>query len=97
MAGHFDLIDSPNGGYRFRLFDSSGRLLAVSATYPTKRDAAAGITVVREIAGTGLIRDMSHGHQGEPIQPRIKSARAEPRHNGAHRFPGTAVHANHPH
>jgi uncharacterized protein YegP (UPF0339 family) len=96
MAGYFEIVDAPHGGYRFRLFDKSGRMLAVSPRFPTKRDAAAAITVVREIAGTGLIRDMSSGHTGEPIPHPIKPARTAPRNNGAHHFhanPSNAVHS----
>jgi uncharacterized protein YegP (UPF0339 family) len=31
MAGYFEIIDAPDGGYRFRMIDPSGRLLATSA------------------------------------------------------------------
>lgn len=64
VSGQFEIFVSPRpGGYRYRLLDSSGNLLATSATFPTKRAAAAGIAVVREIAGTGLIHDMSRGQK----------------------------------
>ncbi|HEY8701198.1 MAG TPA: DUF1508 domain-containing protein [Arthrobacter sp.] len=86
MAGYFEIVDAPDGGYRFRLFEASGRLLGVSARFPTKRDAVAGITAIREVGATGLIRDLTSGRHGEPIQPRIKPARTAPWHNGAHHF-----------
>jgi len=63
MSGYFEIIDAPDGGFRTRLRGPSGELLAVSETFPTKRQAAAGIGLIREVAGTGLIRDMSSGHR----------------------------------
>jgi len=65
MAGSFELVDAPDGGYRIRMLDGAGRLVAVSVTFPTKRAAVAGVAQAREIAGTGLIRDSSAG--GQPV------------------------------
>lgn len=76
MSGHFEVFTSHQGGYRFQLLDSSGNLVATSATFPTIRAAASGIALVREIAGTGLIRDKSTGHSGDVIQPRIRPKQA---------------------
>jgi uncharacterized protein YegP (UPF0339 family) len=59
MAGYFELVDAPDGGYRIRMVDGAGALMAVSVTFPTKRAAVAGVAEAREIAGTGLIRDRS--------------------------------------
>lgn len=59
MSGHFEVFASSEGGYHFRLLDSAGNHLATSGAFPTIRAAAAGIFTVREIAGTGLINDMS--------------------------------------
>ena len=59
MAGYFEVVDAPDGGYRIRMMDAAGDLMAVSVTFPTKRAAVAGIAQAREIAGTGLIRDRS--------------------------------------
>jgi uncharacterized protein YegP (UPF0339 family) len=80
MAGYFELVDAPEGGYRVRLVDGTGALMAVSVTFPTKRAAAAGVAKAREIAGTGLIRDRSHDHGSEPLKPpplkqHVKSAK----------------------
>lgn len=61
MAGYFELVDAPDGGYRVRMLDDSGKLMAVSVTFPSKSAAAAGVSRAREIAGTGLIRDRSIG------------------------------------
>ena len=59
MAGYFELVDAPDGGYSIRMMDGAGQLMAVSVTFPTKRAAVAGVAQAREIAGTGLIRDRS--------------------------------------
>jgi uncharacterized protein YegP (UPF0339 family) len=88
MAGHFELIDAPEGGFRVRLLDGSGRLVATSVTYPSKQAAVAGISVTREIAGTGLIRDMSRGGHGEVIIPKSRPALATMRIHTPTRFPG---------
>jgi uncharacterized protein YegP (UPF0339 family) len=69
MAGYFELVDAPDGGYRIRMLDGAGSLMAVSVTFPTKRAAVAGIAQAREIAGTGLIRDRSAGGQAVPAGP----------------------------
>ena len=63
MAGYFELVDAPDGGYRIRMMDGAGQLMAVSVTFPTKRAAVAGVAQAREIAGTGLIRDRSADRQ----------------------------------
>lgn len=73
MSGHFEVFTSHQGGFRSQLLDSSGNLVATSATFPTIRAAAA---LVREIAGTGLIGDMSRGHSGEINQSRIRPKQA---------------------
>jgi uncharacterized protein YegP (UPF0339 family) len=71
MAGHFELVDAPDGGYRVRMLDGSGILMAISVTFPTKRAAVAGVAMAREIAGTGLIRDRSSNGAGAVIRDRI--------------------------
>jgi uncharacterized protein YegP (UPF0339 family) len=83
MAGYFEIFDAPDGGYQFRLFEGTGRLLGVSALFPTKKDAVAGIIVIREIGAKGLIRDMSRGSHGERI-PQFTAARSASRHHGSH-------------
>ena len=89
MSGHFDLLDAPNGGYRFRLVDKSGNTVAVSTIFPTKQAAVAGITATREI-GTGFVRDMSRNHHGEPVGLPIKPASATSRQKTARRFTAAA-------
>lgn len=68
MAGMFELVDAPDGGYRVRMLDGSGALMAVSVTFPTKKAAALGVAMAREIAGTGLIRDLSHDSRDDPLR-----------------------------
>ncbi|GGH99712.1 hypothetical protein ACFFGR_01600 [Arthrobacter liuii] len=72
MAGFFELVDAPDGGYRIRMMDGSGNLMAISVTFPTKRAAAAGVALAREIAGTGLIRDKSRAGAGSVIRERVR-------------------------
>ncbi|WP_168404770.1 YegP family protein [Arthrobacter silvisoli] len=62
MAGYFELVDAPDGGFRVALVGGDGELLAMSVTFPSKQAAVQGIWRTRELAGTGLIRDRSRGH-----------------------------------
>lgn len=71
MAGYFELVDASDGGYRVRMLDGSGSLMAISVTFPTKRAAVAGVAMAREIAGTGLIRDCSSNGEGAVIPDRM--------------------------
>ena len=87
MAGYFEIIDAPDGGFRVRLLDGTGTLVAVSVNYPTKEAAVAGISWTREVAGTGLIRDMSRGGNGEVLIPKSRSAHATARIHSHTRFP----------
>jgi uncharacterized protein YegP (UPF0339 family) len=87
MAGHFEIIDAPDGGFRVRLLDGTGTLVATSVTYPTKQAAVAGISYTREVAGTGLIRDMSRGGHGEIIIPKSRHGHATVRIHSHTRFP----------
>ena len=72
MAGYFELVDAADGGYRVRMLDGSGDLMAISVTFPTKRAAVAGVAMAREIAGTGLIRDRSRDGAGTVIRERVR-------------------------
>ncbi|ALV42172.1 hypothetical protein AU252_14290 [Pseudarthrobacter sulfonivorans] len=84
MAGHFELVDAPDGGYRVRMLDGSGSLMAISVTFPTMRAAVAGIAMAREIAGTGLIRDFSSNGAGAVIRDRVGPL-SSPKDNAAAR------------
>lgn len=83
MAGYFELVDAPDGGYRVKLIDGTGALMAISVTFPTKRAAAAGVAKAREIAGTGLIRDLSESQDSEPLkQPPVRQRVKAPKNIG---------------
>lgn len=86
MAGYFEITDAADGGFRVRLLDGAGSLVAVSVKYPTKAAAVAGISWAREVAGTGLIRDMSRGGHGEIIIPKSRVAHATTRIHSHTRF-----------
>ncbi|MBP1134589.1 uncharacterized protein YegP (UPF0339 family) [Arthrobacter sp. PvP023] len=94
MSGHFELIDAPDGGYRFRLMGKAGELVAISVKFPTKRAAAEGISLIREIAGTGLIRDLSNRRRIEPSH-RIRPSQPAPVHSGAPLLRTRAAHNLH--
>lgn len=94
MSGHFELISAPDGGYRFRLIGKAGELVAISVKFPTKRAAAEGISMVREIAGTGLIRDLSSSRRVEPSH-RIRPSQPSPVHSGAPLLRTRAAHNVH--
>ena len=74
MSGYFELVDAPDGGYRIRLLDGAGALMAVSVTFPTKRAAVAGVARAREIAGTGLIRDNCSDAVKRPADRRTRKS-----------------------
>ncbi len=57
MDSNIELFLDGVSQYRFRLLDPEGNILAVSASFPTREAAAAGIYMVRECAGTALVSD----------------------------------------
>ncbi|CAM3218026.1 hypothetical protein PSET11_00596 [Arthrobacter ulcerisalmonis] len=76
MAGYFELVDAADGGYRVRMMDAAGNLVAISITFPTKRAAAAGVALAREVAGTGHIRDRSSDGAGSVIREPVRPVRS---------------------
>lgn len=94
MSGHLELISAPDGGYRFKLLDKAGELVAISVKFPTKKAAAAGIYRVREIAGTGLIHDLSTSRRSEPSH-RIRPSQPAQVHSGTHAFQARGAHSLH--
>jgi uncharacterized protein YegP (UPF0339 family) len=95
MAGYFELVDAPDGGYRIRLLDGSGALMAVSVTFPTKREAVAGVARAREIAGMGLVRDHCKDAVKRPAVHSTKPARKAAT-AGATRTPALLTHPRSP-
>lgn len=59
MSGYFRLVDAHDGAFRIKLISGDGALMAVSAMFPTKQAAVAGVELMREIAGTGPVVDQS--------------------------------------
>jgi uncharacterized protein YegP (UPF0339 family) len=48
MSGYFKLVDAHDGAFRIKLISGDGALMAVSAMFPTKQEAVAGIELLRE-------------------------------------------------
>ncbi|TLM80971.1 DUF1508 domain-containing protein [Pseudarthrobacter sp. NamE2] len=57
MTGTFELYNTDQNFYAFRLKTSDGTVIAESARYPDKESAVEGIRTARECAATGLISD----------------------------------------
>ena len=72
MAGHFEIIDAPDGGFRVRLLDGAGTPGGGLGDVPHQAGCRCRDFLTREIAGTGLIRDMSRGGHGEVIIPKSR-------------------------
>lgn len=64
MTGGFEVFVDEQMRFRFRLLDADGAVLAVSATFEDKREAAAGIAALRESAGMGLVTDLTGSAPG---------------------------------
>jgi uncharacterized protein YegP (UPF0339 family) len=58
VAGLFEVFVDAESHFRFRLKAPDGTVMAVSRAFDDKPAAVAGIAVVRECAGTGLISDL---------------------------------------
>jgi uncharacterized protein YegP (UPF0339 family) len=58
MAGKFEAFVDSDSFFRFRLLAPDGRVMAVSGPFDDKSALAAGISAVRECAGTGLVTDL---------------------------------------
>jgi uncharacterized protein YegP (UPF0339 family) len=58
MAGKFEAFVDQDSYFRFRLLAPDGTVMAVSGPFEDKAALAAGISAVRECAGTGLVTDL---------------------------------------
>ncbi|GAA2861582.1 hypothetical protein [Paenarthrobacter ilicis] len=56
MAGHLELVETPDGGYRVLLVDGDDALMGLSKRFSSKEEAVEGVEAIREVAGTGLLR-----------------------------------------
>lgn len=59
MAGKFEIYQSSNGEYRFRLKAANGEIIASSEGYSSKASAKNGIESVKTNAATAEVVDLS--------------------------------------
>ncbi|MFJ6284560.1 YegP family protein [Pseudarthrobacter oxydans] len=79
MAGKFEAFVDSDSSFRFRLLAPDGAVMAVSGPYQDKAALAAGIAVVRECAGTGLVTDLcSAGAATRQAPARVPAPAEEP-------------------
>lgn len=92
MAGKFEVFLDSDSRFRFRLMAPDGTVMAVSGAFEDKAAVAAGITAVRECAGTGLVTDLCPAATAAPAAPAVVRAQLEP-NCGDQRVPATRTHA----
>ncbi|SDX04554.1 hypothetical protein SAMN04487917_10426 [Arthrobacter sp. yr096] len=56
MAGHLELVETPDGGFRILVLDSGDALMGLSKRYASLDEAIEGVAAMRDVAGTGLLR-----------------------------------------
>ncbi|WGM20378.1 hypothetical protein QEH68_20580 [Paenarthrobacter sp. OM7] len=56
MAGHLELVETPDGGFRILVLDGSDELMGLSKRFSSLDEAVDGVAAMREVAGTGLLR-----------------------------------------
>ncbi|MFJ6455234.1 hypothetical protein [Paenarthrobacter sp. NPDC091669] len=56
MAGHLELVETPDGGFRILVLDGSDALMGLSKRFSSLDEAIEGVSAMREVAGTGLLR-----------------------------------------
>ncbi|MFJ4169703.1 hypothetical protein ACIPY3_09345 [Paenarthrobacter sp. NPDC089714] len=59
MTGHLELVDAPDGGYRVLMVDGDDSLMGLSRRYASVDEAVQAVEGLREVAGTGLLRQGS--------------------------------------
>ncbi|GAB3582297.1 YegP family protein [Leifsonia lichenia] len=59
MAGKFEIYQSSNGEYRFRLKAGNGEIIAVSEGYKSKASARNGIESVQKNAPGAAVDDLT--------------------------------------
>lgn len=59
MAGKFEIYQSSNGEYRFRLKAGNGEIIAVSEGYKSKASAKNGIESVQTNAPSAAVVDLT--------------------------------------
>lgn len=78
VAGHLELVDTPDGGYRILMVDAEDTLMGLSKRYASVDEAARGVEAIREVAGTGLLSRASSERYAVLMleEPEIDSALA---------------------
>ncbi|MEQ4564629.1 hypothetical protein [Paenarthrobacter sp. CAP02] len=59
VAGHLEMVETPDGGYRILMVDGSDVLMGLSKRFSSMDEAVEGVEAIREVAGTGLLRQAS--------------------------------------
>ncbi|GAA3269955.1 hypothetical protein [Paenarthrobacter aurescens] len=59
MAGHLELVETPDGEFRILMVDGDDVLMGLSKQFSTMDEAVEGVAAIREVAGTGLLRPAS--------------------------------------
>jgi uncharacterized protein len=57
MAGKFEVVEVDKEGFKFRLTDGEGNVIAVSPQFKTISGVINGINALREAAATGIVVD----------------------------------------
>ncbi|MGJ3191017.1 hypothetical protein [Paenarthrobacter sp. FR1] len=78
VAGHLELVETPDGGYRILVVDGEDALMGLSKRFSSVDDAVEGVASLREVAGTGLLRTATAGRYAVLMleEPIIDSALA---------------------
>ncbi|MNI83331.1 hypothetical protein D3C73_1401220 [compost metagenome] len=79
MAGHLELVETPDGGCRILMVDGEDCLMGLSKRDSSVDEAVEGVAAIREVAGTGLLRTSSAERYAVLMleEPVIDSALAE--------------------
>ncbi|MGF4044126.1 hypothetical protein [Paenarthrobacter nitroguajacolicus] len=56
MAGHLELVETPDGEFRILMVDGDDVLMGLSKRFASVDEAVEGVAAIREVAGTGLLR-----------------------------------------
>ena len=59
MAGHLELVETPDGEFRILMVDGDDVLMGLSKQFSSMDEAVEGVAAIREVAGTGLLRPAS--------------------------------------
>jgi uncharacterized protein YegP (UPF0339 family) len=92
MAGNFEVFLDSESRFRFRLKASDGTVMAVSGAFEDKAAVAAGISAVRECAGTGLVTDLCSATSNVQPAPGAVPAKGQPNCDDQ-RVPPARVHS----